>query len=142
MIAADLEPLGIMVEKTSAPWEAYWRKLMNGETPLALAGWIGDNGDPDEFMETLLSCAAAEDGANIARWCDEGYDALIGEASRTADRDTRVALYAKAQRIFHAAVPWVPIASAEILSASRAEVTGFVASPLGFHDFASVDLAE
>ncbi|WAP70670.1 ABC transporter substrate-binding protein [Jiella pelagia] len=142
MISADLEPLGIMVEKNSASWETYWRRLMNGETTLALAGWIGDNGDPDDFMETLLSCAAARDGTNIARWCDQDYDALIAKASRTRDRATRAALYAKAQRIFHEAAPWVPIASAEMLSATRAEVRNFVANPLGFHDFAAVDLAE
>nr|WP_255700077.1 ABC transporter substrate-binding protein [Jiella avicenniae] len=142
MIAADLEPLGIMVEENSAPWESYWRKLMNGETTLALAGWIGDNGDPDDFMDTLLSCTAAERGTNIARWCDERYDALVGEASRTSERSQRAALYGKAQRIFHDAAPWVPIASAEMLSATRAEVKSFVTSPLGFHDFAAVDLAD
>ena len=142
MIAADLEPLGIMVEENSAPWETYWRRLMNGETTLALAGWIGDNGDPDDFMETLLSCAAGRRGTNVARWCDRRYDALVGEASRASEPERRTALYAKAQRIFHDAAPWVPIASAKMLSATRAEVRNFVTSPLGFHDFAAVDLAE
>lgn len=143
MIAADLEVLGIKVLRKSAPWEVYWRKLMGGETTLALAGWIGDNGDPDNFMETLLGCVAAEDGgANVARWCDGDFDALLDQARRVTDRETRASLYAEAQAIFHDQAPWVPIASARFLVATRNNVENFVMSPLGFHDFSNVDLAE
>nr|WP_245198612.1 ABC transporter substrate-binding protein [Jiella mangrovi] len=143
MIASDLEPLGIKLELKSAPWESYWSQLMKGDSTLALAGWIGDNGDPDEFMETLLSCAAAKDGGtNIARWCDARYDALVGEASRITERETRADLYARAQALFHEAAPWVPMASARLLDGARANVENFVMSPLGSHDFSAVDLGD
>ncbi|ORE89826.1 family 5 extracellular solute-binding protein [Aurantimonas sp. 22II-16-19i] len=143
MIASDLEPLGIKVVRNSAPWETYWRKLMNGETTLALAGWIGDNGDPDNFMATLLSCAgAARGGHNVARWCDAGYDTLIERARQVTDRTARARIYADAQAIFHEQAPWVPIASPRFLVAARATVMNFVMNPLGFHDFSAVDLAE
>lgn len=143
MIAADLEPLGIKVIRNSAPWETYWRKLMNGETTLALAGWIGDNGDPDNFMATLLACSGAvRGGHNVARWCDAGYDALIERARQVTDRKTRARIYADAQAIFHDQAPWVPIASPRFLVAARANVMNFVMNPLGFHDFTGVDLAD
>ena len=116
---------------------------MNGETTLALAGWIGDNGDPDNFMATLLDCAGAEKGGhNVARWCDAGYDTLIERARQVTDRKTRARIYADAQAIFHEQAPWVPIASPRFLVAARANVMNFVMNPLGFHDFSAVDLAE
>ncbi|EJS90378.1 hypothetical protein AAUPMB_02436, partial [Pasteurella multocida subsp. multocida str. Anand1_buffalo] len=31
-----------------------------------MMGWTGDNGDPDNFLNTLLSCAAVESGSNYA----------------------------------------------------------------------------
>ena len=143
MIATDLEPLGFMVERKSAPWEVYWKTLTSGETTLALAGWIGDTGDPDNFMDTLLGCAATrDDGQNIARWCNAGYDAVLKKARTVGDTEKRAELYAEAQAIFRDQVPWVPIASGRFLVAMRAEVVNFVMSPLGSHDFSRVDLAE
>ena len=45
---------------------------------MALYGWTGDNGDPDNFLHILLGCTAARPGGNnIARWCDADYDALV-----------------------------------------------------------------
>ncbi len=63
-----------------------------------LYGWTSDNGDPDNFLNVLLGCKAAQPGgANLARWCDPAYEALVQAARRTGDRATRVDLYRKAQ---------------------------------------------
>ena len=87
MIAADLEPLGVRLQLKTADWDMYRQKLQDGETTLSLYGWTGDNGDPDNFMHTLLSCTAARIGGNnIARWCDEGFDDLVTAAKVDPDR--------------------------------------------------------
>ena len=48
----------------SDEWSAYRQKLQNGETSMALYGWTGDNGDPDNFLDVLLGCTAARIGGN------------------------------------------------------------------------------
>ncbi|MCB8836739.1 ABC transporter substrate-binding protein [Aurantimonas sp. VKM B-3413] len=143
MIAADLEPLGIRLMLKTADWDDYREKLQNGESTLSLYGWTGDNGDPDNFMHTLLSCTAARRGGNnIARWCDPAFDDRVTRAKEVADRETRKRLYDEAQEIFHDQAPWVPIAHSVFLVATRAEVENFTMDPLGYHVFERVDLKD
>jgi len=141
IIQADLEKLGIRARLETEEWNAYRRALQDGETSMALYGWTGDNGDPDNFMHTLLSCTAARlGGNNVARWCDPAYDALVTEAKETADRARRADLYRQAQAIFHEQAPWVPLAHSVVMMATRANVTGYVMDPLGRQIFETVDL--
>ena len=143
MIAADLEPLGIRLDLKTADWDVYREKLQNGETTLSLYGWTGDNGDPDNFMHTLLSCTAARRGGNnIARWCDKTFDGLVTAAKTTADQSDRKRLYDKAQEVFHQKLPWVPIAHSIFMAATRAKVRNFVMDPLGYYQFEGVDVDE
>ena len=141
MIQADLARTGIRLDLRTAEWNAYREILQSGETSLALYGWTGDNGDPDNFLSVLLGCTSARPGGNnIAKWCDPAYDALVTEAKRIADQEERSALYRRAQEIFHEQAPWVPIAHSVVMMATRREVTGFVMDPLGRHIFEGVDL--
>ena len=83
MIQADLAPLGIRLKLVTREWSEYRRELQAGTPAMALYGWTGDNGDPDNFLHTLLGCTAARPGGNnIARWCDADYDALVTKAKR------------------------------------------------------------
>jgi dipeptide transport system substrate-binding protein len=110
---------------------------------MALYGWTGDNGDPDNFLHVLLGCTAARHGGNnVSHWCQADYDALVTKAKLTPDREVREQLYRKAQEIFHAEAPWAPIAHSVVFMATRAEVTNFVMDPLGRHPFDGVDIRE
>ncbi|WP_062206034.1 ABC transporter substrate-binding protein [Aureimonas sp. AU12] len=143
MIAADLEKLGIRTYPRTADWNTYRQIMQDGNVTLALYGWTGDNGDPDNFMNTLLGCAAARIGGNnIARWCDPEFDRRIREAQTVSDIAVRRRLYVEAQRIFRQASPWVPIAHSVFAVGARREVRNFVVDPLGYHNFAGVDLAD
>jgi dipeptide transport system substrate-binding protein len=143
MIQADLAQLGIRATLRSDEWPEYRARLQGGDISMALYGWTGDNGDPDNFLSVLLGCTAARAGGNnIARWCDPEYDAVVNEAKLTTDRARREVLYRKAQEIFHEEAPWVPIAHSIVFMATRASVTGFRMDPLGRHAFEGVDLIE
>ena len=51
--------------------------MQAGEHQMGMLGWTGDNGDPDNFLHTLLGCDAAQaDGSNIAKWCYKPFDDL------------------------------------------------------------------
>lgn len=143
MIADDLARIGIKVRLTSAPWADYRKALMAGQAPLALYGWVSDNGDPDNFLDLLLGCHDGEPLANnVAKWCDPEYDRLIQTAKLTSDRGERARLYGQAQVIFHRQLPWLPIAHALVMSGVRKDVRGFTLDPFGRFFFDKVDIAE
>jgi dipeptide transport system substrate-binding protein len=143
MIQADLARIGIHAELVTDEWSSYRSRLQAGAAPMALYGWTGDNGDPDNFLNTLLGCTAARPGGNnIAKWCNPEYDRLVTEARLTSDRAVREELYRQAQVIFHEEAPWAPLAHSVVFMATRANVTGFKMDPLGRHAFEGVDIEE
>jgi dipeptide transport system substrate-binding protein len=106
-----------------------------------MLGWTGDNGDPDNFLHTLLGCDAVG-GNNRAQWCNEEYDNLVNQAKRTTDQAERTRLYEEAQMVFKREAPWVTIDHSLVVMPMRKEVSGYVMSPLGHHAFSGVDIAE
>ncbi|MEJ1159794.1 ABC transporter substrate-binding protein [Prosthecomicrobium sp. N25] len=143
LIQADLARVGIRLRLVTEEWSVYRSKIQAGEASMALYGWTGDNGDPDNFFDTLLGCTAARPGGNnVAKWCNRDFDALITKAKESADQGERERYYREAQVIAKAEAPWVPIAHSVVYMAIRKEVSGFKMDPLGRYPFDGVDLAQ
>ncbi len=117
--------------------------MESGREGAVILGWTGDNGDPDNFLSVLLSCASADEGgANRAFWCNEEFSGLLSEATRTTDQEERTKLYEEAQVVFKEEAPWFTIAHSTTYVPMAKGVTGFVISPLGDYVFDTVDIAE
>ena len=141
MLQADWAKVGIKARIVSYEWGEYLKRVKNGEHDIALMGWTGDNGDPDNWLGTLYSCAAV--GANNAsRWCDPSYDALVTQAKRLTDRDARSDLYRQAQQRLKSQVPMSPIAHSTVSQPLSLKVSGFHVSPLGRNSFSGVSLID
>jgi dipeptide transport system substrate-binding protein len=140
MMQADLAAIGIKAKLVSYEWGTYLDKARKGEHDLLLIGWTGDNGDPDNFLGTLLSCAAVKGGANFARWCNKEFDKLVVEARQSPNQKRRTELYLKAQEIVVRERPWVPIAHAKAFRAMDARLKGYVQSPFGIDSLYGVEL--
>jgi dipeptide transport system substrate-binding protein len=140
LMQADLKKVGIDAEIVSYEWGEYLKRGKAGEHEMLLQGWTGDNGDPDNFLYQLLSCSAAKDGSNRARWCYKPFDDLITQAKQTSDVAKRTALYEKAQLVFKEEAPWVTIAHSVVYEPIRKNVTGYKVDPFGLHVFYGVDL--
>src|SRR6202023_1331033 len=70
LMQADLVKIGVTAEIKSFEWGEYRKRAQNGEHQMAQLGWTGDNGDPDNFLHSLLGCDAAKsDGGKIAKFC-------------------------------------------------------------------------
>jgi len=110
------------------------KRAKAGEADTLLIGWTGDNGDPDNFLYTLLSCDAVG-GGNYSEWCDKSFDKLLIKAKRTSNIAERTKYYKEAQVIFHKQVPFMPIANSTVYVPIRKDVKNFKISPLGTHDF-------
>jgi dipeptide transport system substrate-binding protein len=109
---------------------------------MGMLGWTGDNGDPDNFLYTLLGCASAQSasGSNISKFCHQPYEDLVLKAKTATKQADRDALYKKAQVIFKEQAPWFTIAHAVQLKPVRKEVVDFKLSPFGRHTFYGVDI--
>ena len=73
MLQADLAEIGLKVDIRVMEWGEMLRRAKKGEADLVASGWAGDNGDPDNFLSPLLSCEAAKNGENYARWCNPKF---------------------------------------------------------------------
>lgn len=141
LVQADLKKVGINGKVVSYEWGEYRKRAQEGEHQMAQLGWTGDNGDPDNFLYVLLGCDAARiGGSNIAKWCNQEFDALLKKAKVTANVAERTKLYEQAQVIFKEEAPWFTIAHSVVYEPVRKEVTGYKQSPLGRHEFEGVDL--
>ena len=142
LIQSDFAAIGVKVEIVSYEWAEYLeRSKAKDRDGAVILGWTGDNGDPDNFLHTLLGCAAVG-GNNRAQWCNEEFDKLVNQAKTTTDQAERTKLYEQAQVVFKREAPWATLDhSLSVVPASK-KVTGFVQSPLGDFAFEGVDIAE
>ncbi len=137
---ADLAKVGVKTKIVSYDWATYLdkgRKLEpNGGY---LLGWTGDNGDPDNFLDVLLSAHAATiPVSNRAAWKNKEFSDLVAKAKTTTDIAERTKLYMKAQEIFADQAPWVTIANSIVVEAVRSNVMDFKLSPMGKRVFNKV----
>jgi ABC-type transport system substrate-binding protein len=138
-IQANLKQVGINAKLVTFEWAIYLEKTKNGEHPMALLGWTGDNGDPDNFLHVLLSGTNAVAPANnIAFYNNKEVTALLESARREVNQSKRAELYKKAQVQIHADAPWVPLAHSMDLMPMDPAVQGFVLNPTGTRRFDSV----
>jgi dipeptide transport system substrate-binding protein len=144
LMQADLAKIGVKAEIKSFEWGEYRKRLQAGEHQMGMLGWTGDNGDPDNFLHSLLGCASAQSvsGANIAKFCNKQFDDLVIKAKRISDQGERTKLYEQAQVVFKEQAPWFTIAHAVQLKPVRKEVIDFKLSPFGRHSFYGVDIKE
>ncbi|MBP1848790.1 ABC transporter substrate-binding protein [Rhizobium halophytocola] len=138
----DFAKIGVKVEIVSYEWAEYLQRSKEKDRDgAAMLGWTGDNGDPDNFLDTLLGCDAVG-GNNRAQWCNEDFDKLVKKAKATSDKAERTKLYEQAQVIFKEQAPWATIDHSLSIVPMRKEVTGFTQSPLGDFKFDKVDISE
>jgi dipeptide transport system substrate-binding protein len=141
LMQADLAKIGVKAKIVSYEWGEYRKRAQAGEHQMAQLGWTGDNGDPDNFLNTLLGCASAKtNGSNIAKFCYQPFEDLVQKAKHVSDIAERTELYEQAQVIFKQQAPWFTIAHSVQLKPVRKEVIGFKLSPFGRHTFYGVDM--
>ncbi|MDP6778749.1 MAG: ABC transporter substrate-binding protein [Candidatus Latescibacteria bacterium] len=137
-IQADLSAVGIRAQIVTFEWGTYLDKVQRGQHDMALLGWTGDNGDPDNFLYVLLDKNATQHPANnIAFYRSEQLHEVLVQAQREIEIGRRTALYRRAQEVIHADAPWVPLVHAAQTAAFKATVRGFDLHPTGskwFHN--------
>jgi peptide/nickel transport system substrate-binding protein len=128
-----LAQVGVRTQLVLQPIAAHVTSVARGDHDLALIGWIGDTGDPDNFLYVLLHSDNAVPGPaqNIAFYKNPQVDALLIKAQAGSNEATRSALYGDVQELVAADAPWVPIAYSELVIAGRSDLEHVILTPLG-----------
>jgi dipeptide transport system substrate-binding protein len=143
LMQADLAKIGVKAEIKTFEWGEYRKRMQAGEHQMGMLGWTGDNGDPDNFLHTLLGCDSAKtNGSNVAKFCFPAFEDLVDKAKTVSNQGERAKLYERAQVVFKEQAPWFTIAHAVQLKPVRKEVIDFKLSPFGRHNFYGVDIKE
>ncbi len=142
MMQADLARIGIKVELLTYDWGTFLEKVKRGEHGMVQLGWTGDNGDPDSFLYTLLSCDSVTRGSNNSRYCKGDFNTLITNARASYDVKERSVLYRKALEVLSRDVPIVPIAHSKVFRVMSDRVRGYVMNPLDMDYFFGLSLSD
>ncbi len=133
VIQTNLSAVGIRTKTVMQPFEAHNADTEHGRHDLALAGWVGDNGDPDNYLYLLFDKDNTVPGLarNIAFYRDDTVSKLLRAAQTVEDRGAREALYADVQRRLAADAPWVPLAHSQVAIAATDDLDGIVVNASG-----------
>lgn len=138
-IQQDLKKIGIETEIVTMEWATYLEKVRLGEQTMFMLGWTGDNGDPDNFLATLLDKNNI-DGNNNTRWANEEASQLMMKAKQASTQAEREELYKQVQEIIFKDVPLVPLAHSTPVLAARANVVDYKPHPKGSESLEKVDI--
>ncbi|SFQ94780.1 ABC transporter substrate-binding protein [Desulfoscipio geothermicus] len=140
-IQNDLQKVGIEVEIKAYPWKEY-KEVVSPVTveegDMMIYGWIGDNGDPDNFL-TLLDSKEIAGSLNSAKYANPQVDQLLEQGRREFDMAKRAQIYSELQQIVVKDAPWVFISHATAMTAQSKNVENFSLHPTGVIFFHNVD---
>lgn len=118
--------VGLNVTIDASDWGAYKQKMNSGDYDVCFWGWLGDNGDADNFLALLASDDLT---MNVAHYQNEEYNALIQKALTVQNGEERNALYAQAEKIVTEDCPWLKFTHLTVLSAYNPAVQGYKMHP-------------
>ena len=136
-VKGALKQVGLEVTIVPKEWASYLQEIQNGEHQMCFMGWIGDNGDADNFLYVLLDKENTTPGSasNYAFYRSDAVHELLVGARGEFDLARRAKLYEQAQELIHRDVPTVPLVHNENKVALRDRVTGFRLHPTGLLRF-------
>ena len=138
--AAALRDVGVGVEIRKIERSSFWDAL---RLPVAEAGWqIGmfgfnpSNASGLYHLDSMYTSNPDNAGRpavwNITRYSNAEVDALLSQAKVTVDGDARAAILADAQEIIWSEAPYIWLQVNNIISASRADLSGVEVWPVIF----------
>jgi len=106
VIQQDLARIGVAVDVRAYEFATLYADVLKGRFQLFTLQWVGVS-DPDMLRRVFHSAQMPPAGFNRGFFTDPQVDALIDEATRTADLSTRTARYVEVQHRIAAAAPYV-----------------------------------
>lgn len=130
-IQQELQKAGITLNLVILPWEEYLKAIDSGKGSLFLLGWIGDNGDPDNFLYPLFHSRPSPTILNPFHYANKKVDWLLEEARKSKILKEREKDYGEVQQILIKDLPAVFLSHTMDMMATRSQVFGLTLHPTG-----------
>lgn len=131
------EYLGVQTRLAQKEIKIFREDLKNKQYMTARAGWYGDYGDPTTFLYVNYST----DGNNDRAYNNPEYDALLDQAAKELDADTRMELLRQAEEMMLFEAPLVPIFYyANVQLFDPAKLTGLTPHPRSKNNLFLIDI--
>jgi ABC-type transport system substrate-binding protein len=128
-LQADLQKVGVTVTLQQLEWTAYLAKVRSRAlSEMALTGWSGDNGDPDNFLSSLYGSPGIPTG-NQAHYSNPDVDRVLVQARGLGDVSRRTQLYQQVQKTIWDDAPWIWLNTVAQVRAASRKVQGLVLNP-------------
>jgi peptide/nickel transport system substrate-binding protein len=128
-IQGYLKKVGINASVQQMEIGAYLSKVRSGKyTGLAVQGWSGDNGDPDNFLGELWGAKNIPIN-NWAHYNNPAVEKLLAQALTLSGEAARAPLYHQVQKIILDDAPWIFVNSTLQARAINKHVKGYVLNP-------------
>jgi peptide/nickel transport system substrate-binding protein len=132
-IQHDLARVGIAVDVKSNELQTLFADVLRGNFQLYTLQWVGVT-DPDMLRRVYHSRQAPPAGLNRVHYSNPAVDRLIDAAASAADDETRRPMYAKAQQLIAADVPYISLWYKTNIAVFQPDISGVRLSPIA--DFA------
>lgn len=132
VIVENLKEVGITAEIQQLDlgvWiEDFNQRKFKDFTMNAWGGFV----DPDLLYYNHLH--KEPQGKDFRRWNNEQISALLDQGRTTLDRAERESIYLEVQKITSTEIPWLPLYSADIITAQNKRVQNFKQHPSGYYN--------
>lgn len=132
-IRGQIEAIGIPAKVVSVDFKTQLDQLRNAEHEVGIIGWVGDNGDTDNFLSVFFGSWAAEKGSatNMSFYKNKEMDELLLAARKEIDEDKRAALYREVLKIWNRDLPIIPLCHGDNIVVLSSQFEGFKLQKIG-----------
>jgi peptide/nickel transport system substrate-binding protein len=127
-VASDLAKIGIQARLQTEDWATYLKdSRASNKFPMYMIGWIGDNGDPDDWLGFFFP----KYDANSAYYSYNNpavFD-LLSKARATVSQTQRAQMYAQVESMVMADYRDIPLAHARVPLIAHSNVDGLIGQP-------------
>ena len=135
VLQQQLREVEIALDIRTFEFATFFSDVTHGLFQLYSLRWIGGNEDPDIFEYVFHSARFPPNGANRGYFADPRVDALIDQARRELDQNTRKQLYAEIQLALAEQVPYIDLWYFDNVLVHSRRVTNLTLNPSGNYDF-------
>ncbi len=137
-----LGQIGIRLEIKELPWAEMVSAGAMRRCDMHMLTWIGDTGDPDNFLQPLFNSSNHGDMGNRTFFSSPEVDTLLEQGQAIRDPELRRRHYEKLHRLIAEQAPWVFLCHDDQLLITQPYVRGFALHPLGIIRLENVWLDE
>ena len=135
VLQQQLAAVGIALELRSYEYATFYSDVTRGAFQLYSLRWIGGNEQPDIFSYAFSTARFSPQGANRGHYSNPQLDALLDDASSSADTVRRRADYVQAQQILARDLPAINLWYRDTVVVHNRRLSRVAPTPSGSYSF-------